>query len=102
MNDNLIKKVKRRCYITDNDETINERVIDMIENSIPKVRRMMGISDEDYDFTEAGEEQELFLNYCYYVWNDSADSFKSNYLDDIMSIRSKYEVSQYVESKETN
>lgn len=102
MNDDLIKKVKRRCYITDDDETINERVIDMIENSIPKVRRMLGINDTSYGFTEVGEEQELFLNYCYYVWNDSADSFKSNYLDDIMSIRSKYEVSQYVESQETN
>lgn len=102
MTEEFINKVKRKCYVTDNDETITNKVIDMIEDSIPKVRRMLGINDEDYDFTVAGEERDLFLNYCYYAWNDSTDSFKSNYLDDIMSIRSKYEVKQYVESQETN
>ena len=102
MNDDLIKRVKRKCYITNDDEELNNKVIDMIEDAMPIVRRMIGISDDTYDFTEKGEERSLFLNYCYYVWNDAADSFKSNYLDDIMALRSKYEVKQHVESEETN
>ena len=100
MNVELESKVKRKCYITDDDELITNKVKDMIEDAIPKVRRLIGITDEDYDFTEPGEERELFLNYCYYVWNDATESFKTNYLDDILSIRSKYEVEQYADTQE--
>ena len=102
MNDELIQKVKRKCYVTTDDKDVIARLTDMIEDSIPKVRRMLGIDDKNYNFTEAGEERELFLNYCYYVWNDSTDSFKKNYLDDIMVIRAKYEVKQYASTEEEN
>ena len=96
----LVNKVKRRCYITDTNETTTYRLEDIITDSLPKVRRLIGVK-ADFDFEAEGneEELELFKNYCWYAWNDSSNEFKDNYLDDINSIRHKHEVEQYVEEE---
>lgn len=96
----LITKVKRRCYITDTNAITNNRLNDIITNSLPKVKRLIGVNT-NFSFEAEGneEELELFLNYCWYAWNDSSNEFKDNYLDDINSIRHKYEVKQYAEEE---
>ena len=47
-----------------------------------------------------GQENLLYVNYCYYAWNDAEDDFFANYFDDIMQARRKWEVIQYAEEKE--
>lgn len=98
----LIQRVKNKCYITDNDPIITERVNDMIEDAKVKIKELIGVeSDSLINFDAVGRERELFLNYCLYAWNDSSNEFTQNYIDDIMSLRSKYEVEQYA-IEETN
>lgn len=100
MTDTLLSKVKRKCYITDTNELTTQRLTDIITSSLTKVKRMIGVNAE-FDFEMVGneEELELFLNYCWYVWNDSTNEFKDNYLDDINSLHHKHEVTQYVEKE---
>lgn len=98
---NLLEKVKRKCYITDTSEITTLRLEDIITNANTKLKRLIGVSD-DFDFEAKGNEEELdlFLNYCWYDWNDASNEFKNNYLGDIISIRQKYEVVQYNDSEE--
>ena len=93
---NLLEKVKRKCYITDNSNLTNDRVNDIIRSAVPKIKRMIGVKTA-FDFEADGneEELELLLNYCWYDWNDSSNEFKENYLDDINSLHHKHEVEQY-------
>lgn len=96
----LLDLVKRKCYqVTDNDSDENIlRLKDIILDAEIKVKNMIGIDDNFYKlhkktlFTEPGEERDLLLNYCFYAWNDKTEYFKHNYLDDILSLRSKYEI----------
>lgn len=92
----LLDEVKRKCYITDTSETTNNRLVDVIKDSLPTVKRMIGVST-DFNFEAEGNEEELklFKNYCWYVWNDLDNEFKDNYLDDINSLHHKHEVEQY-------
>lgn len=89
----LIEQVKNWCYITDDSQITEVRIENIIKSSLPKVKRLIGVKP-DYDFEAKGneEELELFLNYCWYAWNDSSNDFKDNYLDDINSLHHKHEV----------
>lgn len=100
INQTLIDKVKRKCYITDTNELTTQRLTDIITSALTKVKRMIGV-DTTFDFEVEGneEELELLLNYCWYVWNDSSNEFNDNYLDDINSLHHKHEVTQYVEKE---
>ena len=92
----LIEIVKRKCYITDTNELTIARLKDIIASALPKVKRMIGVA-ADFDFEEEGNEEEmaLFLNYCWYDWNDSINEFNDSYLNDINSLHHKHEVEQY-------
>lgn len=96
ISENLINEVKRKCYITDTNQTTIDRLNDIIKDALPTVKRMIGVS-ADFDFEAKGNEEELklFKNYCWYDWNDSINEFKDNYLDDINSLHHKHEVTQY-------
>lgn len=100
ISETLIEEVKIKCYITDTNEQTTTRLKNIIKSASPKVKRMIGVSNE-FDFEEEGneEELELFVNYCWYAWNDSTNEFKDNYLDDINSLHHKHEVEQYVEEE---
>ena len=100
ISETLINEVKRRCYITDTNEVTYNRLKDIVKDSLPKVKRMIGVS-ADFNFEAEGNEEEieLFKNYCWYAWNDSSNEFKDNYLDDINSLHHKHEVAQYVEEE---
>ena len=102
ISETLIEEVKRKCYITDTNESTTNRLRDVVKEAIPVVKRMIGLENTDFNFEAEGNEEELklFKNYCWYDWNDSIHEFKDNYLDDINSLHRKWEVKQYAE-KET-
>ena len=100
ISETLIESVKGRCYITDVNPITTKRLENIIKTSLPKVKRLIGVPKEfDFESEDNGEELELFLNYCWYAWNDSSNEFKDNYLDDINSLHHKHEVGQYVEEE---
>lgn len=84
-------KVKRKCYITDESELIENRINDIIEDAISKLLEVLSITDNNFDFSSPGQECELFKNYCFYMWNDkSVKEFEEEYLSDILKIRHKH------------
>lgn len=97
----LIEAVKDKCYITDDSTATERRLNRLITNIGTKTKRLLGVSS-DFDFEEEGNEEELdlFLNYCWYEWNDAGNEFKTNYLDDINSLRNKYKVAYYANKAE--
>lgn len=99
----LVKQVAKRCYISSEDELIQDRLLSVVNNAIFNVKSLLGISDDNYDFSKSGMENELFLNYCMYRWNNrSQKEFESNYMGDIIAIRSKNEVVYSKKLKESN
>lgn len=101
ISESLLNEVKRKCYITDTNEITINKVKDMIKDAIPVVKRMIGLENIEFNFEDKDNEEELKLlkNYCWYDWNDSINEFKDSYLDDINSLRHKWEVKQYAEEE---
>ena len=94
----LLDKVKKKCYITDDSMETNARLEDIIDDAVLNLSHQLGVSD-DFDFSVPSQERALFLNYCFYAWNDGADEFKANYLADILAVRHKNEVTQNEETE---
>lgn len=101
MTDKLIAQVKRKLNITWNDDDTNARIQDIIQSAIPDLMHILGIADPDFDFSEYGVENTLFLAYCLYEWNHSTNEFADNYSNLIAQTRAKYEVAYYQESEES-
>ncbi len=95
----LYNQVAKRCYITSDDSLIKDRLTSIIDNAIFNVSSLLAIP-EKFDFSKSSMENELFLNYCMYRWNNrSQKEFESNYTGDIISIRTK-NVIEYQKSLE--
>lgn len=90
----LIEQVKRKLNITWDDEDTNSRVSDILDSAQVTMRYKLGLSD-DFDFEVKGQENNLLLAYCLYEWNHAAHEFDANYLNDILQVRQKHEVSAY-------
>ena len=90
--EDLIQKVKNKCYITDNSSLINNRIKEIVEDAIPRLKEICGIPlTEEFDFSESGVFCDLFKNYCFYKWYDkSPKEFEEAYISDIMKCRNKY------------
>ncbi len=69
MTETLKAQVKRKLNITWEDEETNARIDDIIALAIPDLIHKLGIADQNFDFSVAGAENALFLNYCLYEWN---------------------------------
>lgn len=97
----IVEQVMRKLRITWDDETTKSRIeSDMIPKAESVLRERIGIPDsEEFDFSSPSIENELFLAYCFYEWNDAEDDFYLNYEHRIAEARRKWEVIQY--SKET-
>lgn len=109
MNDEKLKvlydQVAKRCYITSDDSLIKDRLDSIINNAIFNVKSILAITDENFDFSVSSMENELFLNYCMYRWNNKSQrEFETNYMGDIIAIRIKNEVEyiKYIRSLEEN
>ena len=95
MNEKILTELKSRLDITWEKDITNTKLLNVIKNSIPKLNRIIGNKIDDYTAEGFEEELELLLNYCMYAWENKTELFKTNYLDDIMSIQQKYEVENY-------
>ncbi len=101
--DTLYQQVSSRCYITSKDNLIKERLEKIIKNALISVKSLLGIPEESFDFSKDGKENELFLNYCMYRWNNrTTKEFENNYMSDILSVRNENEVKYYRSLKEEN
>lgn len=92
---NILKELKSRLDITWDSDITDTKLLNVIKNSIPKLNRLIGATITDYLKEGLEEELELLLNYCMYSWENKTEFFKTNYLDDIMSLQQKYEVENY-------
>lgn len=91
--DTLYQQVARRCYVTSDDQLIVERLTSIIKNAEFSVKKLLGIHNSEFDFSLPSAENELFLNYCFYRWNNrSQKEFENNYIGDILGIRTNNEI----------
>ena len=97
MSGTLFDLVKGKLNITWSDEDTDAEINRIIEDGQIEMRRKLGTPD-DYDFATEGQERKLFLSWCLYEWNHASNEFDSNYLNDIMQIRQKYEVMEYAKA----
>lgn len=96
MSDRLIEQVKRKLNITWNDEDTNARISDIISSAIPDLAHILGIADPNFDFSNAGIENTLFLSYCLYEYNHCLNEFADNYANLIAQARAKHAVAYYL------
>lgn len=97
MSGTLFDLVKGKLNITWSDEDTDSEINRIIEDGQVEMRRKLGTPD-DYDFAIEGQERKLFLSWCLYEWNHASNEFDSNYLNDIMQVRQKYEVMDYAQA----
>ena len=102
INDALFAQVKRKLDITWDDDDTTARVNEIIENAIPSLINRLGITSDDFDFSVAGEENTLFLNYCFYEWNHAIADFEINYALIVERVRAKHTVKSYILSGEVS
>lgn len=92
MTEALLQQVKRKLNITWSDPDTDNRVSDIVNQAESVMLFKLGITDEAFDFSEAGIENILYLAYCLYLYNHCENEFDDNYLGMILQARSKYEV----------
>ena len=98
MTERLVAQVKRKLMITWTDDDTNNRVNDIVQSAIPTLKHKLGIADPDFDFSEYGDENTLFLAYCLYEFNHCTNEFDDNYSNLIAQVRAKHEVADYLNS----
>ena len=99
MSDKLVNQVKRKLNITWSDDDTNARVNDIVAAAIPILVHKLGIADPDFDFSEAGAENTLFLSQCLYEYNHCVNEFDDNYSNEIAQTRAKHLVKYYEENE---
>lgn len=98
----LKEQVRRKLRVTwEGDEATEDRIdTDIIPTADADLRFKIGIPDDvSFDFSKPGIENKLFLNHCYYQWNDAEDEFEGNYASDLAQARRKWEVTQYAQEQ---
>lgn len=101
MLETLFEQVRRKLNITWEDEDTDARVEDIIKSAIPTLIHKLGITDKDFDFSVAGQENKLFLAYCLYEYNHCANEFDANYAQDIAEVQAKNDVAYYLSKGES-
>ena len=99
MNAVLLEQVKRKLNITWEDADTTARLEEMIEAAVLTLKFKLGIAAEDFDFSAAGIENLLLVNYCLYEWNHCLNEFDVNYANEIAQTRAKHEVAYYEEQE---
>lgn len=89
MEEVLLQLLINELYITWDDEETTNRLTRIIENAIPTMNYKLG---SNIDYSEDGMAQNLFINYCVYVYNGCSNEFDFNYFNEIMQLRLMYEV----------
>lgn len=86
MEETLLEILLNELYITWEDEETIKKLQRIIMNAIPTMNFKLG---GEIDYSEDGMEQNLFINYCVYVYNNCANEFDNAYFNEIMQIRMK-------------
>lgn len=89
MEETLLLLLRNELYITWEDEATDMKLQRIILNAIPTMNYKLGAT---IDYSMDGMEQNLFLNYCVYVYNNCTYQFDDHYFNEIMQIRQYYEV----------
>ena len=95
MNDLLFEQVKQKLNVTWSDDETDARIETIIKNAIPSLKHRLGISNDNFDFSNEGEENTLFLTYCFYEWNHCLNEFEDNYSMMIATVRDRHTVEYY-------
>lgn len=99
MGEELILKIKDSLDITFDDEDFDRKIIGVIEDGIFVLRSLFGCKESDViDWCEPGLKRMLLKNYCLYDLNNVSEKFNGNYRNEIMQVRSEYEVEQWKEA----
>ncbi len=101
MNETLFAQVKRKLNITWSDEDTDSLVEDIINSATPIMVHKLGITDENFDFSKPGAENNLFRAYCLYEFNHCANEFDANYSNEIAQTRDKHILKQHTEAEGT-
>ena len=99
MTEALLQQVRRKLNITWSDPDTDNRVSDIVNQAKSVMLFKLGITDDAFDFSEAGIENVLYLAYCLYLYNHCENEFDDNYLGMILQARSKHEVMASAESE---
>lgn len=97
----LLGQVKRKLNITWDDEDTTARLEEIIESAIPDLKHRLGIVDPEFDFSEPGPENTLFLAFCLYEWNHTVDEFDINYARMIANVRAIHAVKYHLSMEES-
>ena len=90
----LIEQVRRKLNITWDDADTTARVEEIIASATLDLEHKLGVAD--FDFSQAGMENLLFMNHCLYEWNHALEDFDLNYARMIAQVRAKHEVKAYL------
>lgn len=97
----LFEMAKRKCSITWQDEETDEKILEIVEESMIAIRDKIGIPTCQIPsiFLKPSRERGLWKNYCLYMWNNVEDEFDRRYLNEIMQARRKYEAETHEKDK---
>lgn len=71
-----LEELKNELDITYNDPLTDRKLTGIMRRAESKIRKYVGIDDS----TELNaEEDELFINYCRYAFNNALEMFETNY-----------------------
>lgn len=93
----LVDKVRRKLRVTYQDDEVDGRIAEIMEQADLDLRSMLGITDSSFDFSTAGTERALYLAYCFYEWNDALDDFEVNYAEKIAKCRDRWLAVEYAQ-----
>lgn len=93
MEETLLKMLKNELLITWDEEETNLKLARIITSGVEALNYKLGAI---IDYSEAGLEQDLFLAYCVYAYNGCLNEFDEAYQNNIMQIRHRLEVQQYL------
>lgn len=90
--DALVIEVKEKIKITWSDPDTDKRVKSIVLAALKICDFKIGAHEDEIDYEEEGQEKLLFLNFCMYEWYDRAEEFDSNYQNELLQLRMKYQV----------
>lgn len=90
--DKLLEDLKDCLNITWDEDETNRKLKTIINDSIKTMNYKLGA---EIDYSSSGQEHNLFINYCMYVYNNCSNEFDNNYLNELYQVRQKYEVMNY-------
>ncbi len=80
----LLEDVKNHLDITWTDVSTDQKMSGIIARGIKYIDQIAGVAQ---DYTVDDKPKELLLEYCRYARSNALDSFRKNYLSELMSFQ---------------